>query len=280
MGACSQKSKVTFMTRQNTEKERICYTNTRDLRCFAEFREFRRNEEIRLVSFDLNIMINRGFMELIGIAVGASPIGKEKAILDELLNNHNTYVIAADGGIDYFLERKIAPDEWIGDMDSAGQEKLENVNVIFPKLVANACSPIKDDTDTAIALEILKEHGCKEIHVFGGMGGKRPEHSMANIQLIHHYALCNIKVFLHSERSLYYVIYNSKEDFGAEEKGFISLFALTDSCELSIKGLFYEYEGSLLNSYALGVSNEFCGKAASIDVKQGVLLVIRTEKYD
>ena len=48
--------------------------------------------------------------------------------------------------------------------------------------------------------------------------------------------------------------------------------------KVSIKGLFYEYEGELKNSFALGISNELCGRKASIAVTGGTLLLVQSEK--
>lgn len=217
-------------------------------------------------------------MSKIGILVGSAPIGKEKTIFQRLLNEKDTYTIAADGGINLFLEEKVEPDEWIGDMDSATSYQSQGVRDLFPKCIANACSPIKDDTDTAMGVKRLFEIGCEQVYVFGGMGGNRSEHSIANIQLMHHYALNNQKVIMYSDKSEYYILKDENRTYSCEEEGFISVFALTDSAEVSIKGLFYEYEGLLNNSYALGVSNEFCHKEANIEVRAGVILIIRTEK--
>lgn len=217
-------------------------------------------------------------MKKIGIIVGASPIGSEKKILFQLIEENEVYIIAADGGMKFLLENDIKPDLWMGDMDSVKDDIRDKVEERYPELLISSCSPIKDDTDTALALYVITNEGIKDIHVFGGMGGRRPEHSIANIQLMHHYALRSIKVFMYSENSSYYVISNSSIEYEKDATGYISVFSLSDVSKLKIEGLFYEYEGELSNSYALGVSNEFCGKKARIAVENGVILIIQSGK--
>lgn len=222
--------------------------------------------------------MNKRIMKKIGILVGAAPIEEERAKLTELLSKENVYTVAADGGIGFFIENHIEPDEWIGDMDSADAGFTGLVRQMFPTLKEDTCSPIKDDTDTAIGVEILFANNCDEVYIFGGMGGARPEHGIANIQLMHHYAQYGKKIYIYSGNSEYYILSNETKHFSEDEKGYISVFSLTDLSEVDLRGLFYEYSGKLTNAYALGVSNEFCNRPASISVSEGIVLVIRSGK--
>ena len=218
----------------------------------------------------------------IGIIVGASKLGKESVILKEKISQRKEcggYVIAADGGINFFREEKIIPDEWIGDMDSAGEEVRANVINELGQVKINSCSPIKDDTDTALALEILiSDMKCSEVHIFGGLGGSRIEHSIANIQSMHHYKKNGVDVTLYSENSRLYVLKDEVICYDSTKTGFISVFSLSQQVKAEIKGLFYEFSGTLDNSCPLGVSNEFCGKNATIAVRDGEALIVETDK--
>lgn len=218
-----------------------------------------------------------------GIIIGAAPIGNEAGILLKMLSekstseNHDaTYVIAADGGIKFLYDNDICPDEWIGDMDSAGNELSQIVKSKFPNISINSCSPIKDDTDMAIATEILIQKGCKNIYIFGGMGGKRIEHSIANIQLMHHLIDRGVKATVCSDNSTMYCLQDDEKSYDENAKGFISVFSLSDSSEVELEGLFYPYKGTITNSYALGVSNEFIGKPARIKISKGTILVVES----
>lgn len=216
----------------------------------------------------------------IGILVGAAPLGAASKKLTDIIKSYNRndlFIVAADGGIEYFLENNISPDRWIGDMDSAGDIK-EKVLSIFPQLSTDICSPIKDVTDMCMAIEEAKNMGSKKIYMFGGSGGKRNEHTFANLSLLYHYAKLGIDVTMISENDKMYVIYNSTKLYEKRDRGFISVFSITDMArDVKIKGLFYEYEGDLTNEVALGVSNEFCGKEALISVNDGALLIVEED---
>lgn len=215
------------------------------------------------------------------LIVGASFIGDEKRIIKDIIDStsrDDILILAADGGIEIFMQLNVEPDEWLGDMDSVEDSKIEIVKQHFPDIKINQCSPIKDDTDMAIAVNNSILNGCNEIHIFGGLGGKRIEHSLANIQLVHHCKTNGINLIMYSESSILYALMNEKKIYDEDHKGFLSCFALNDSCEVDISGLFYEYKGELKNSYALGVSNEFIGKKSYINVEKGVVLIIETRK--
>ena len=71
-------------------------------------------------------------------------------------------------------------------------------------------------------------------------------------------------------------ITNGRIIFDENAKGMISVFSHSDiSSGVTISGLKYELKnGTLKNTYALGVSNEFVGKMSEISVAQGTLTVV------
>ena len=213
-----------------------------------------------------------------GIIVGAAPLSDERQQLIELLNNNHHYVIAADGGIKFFLDENIMPDKWIGDMDSSGNEIGRIVNDVFPDIITKSCSPIKDDTDMALAVEEMSSMNIRKILIFGGLGGKRIEHSLANIQMMHHYKMQGIDITMISDESRMMCLQNETAEFDRKQEGFVSVFSLTDEADVEIKGLYYEYNGILSNSHPLGVSNEFKCTNSYIKVNEGVVLIVLTKK--
>lgn len=220
-------------------------------------------------------------MKKLGIVVGAAPVCSERVELFNLIKNPENYKIAADGGIALFLEAGVCPDHWLGDMDSV--KDLENSseyaeNPLFEKILKTILPCEKDDTDMALAVKRAVEEGCNEIMIFGGTGGKRMSHTFANIQLLHHYAELGIKITMVGENCRTFVLYNNTIQYDAAEKGLISIIALNDKAEgVTIKGLFYEFSGTLTNTFALGVSNQFVGKEAVVAVENGALLIIKEE---
>lgn len=239
------------------------------------------------------------------IIVGAAALGKELHTLQEQLQRKDALVIAADNGIQILATCDVKPDYWVGDLDSYEQEIMPEwlEGICFDKLPVQ-----KDETDMAVALAHAYEKGCREISIFGAVGGKRPSHTMANIQLAYAYSqkMCNIilygdgyqmEVIVSGDSCNTDITGNQYGDqitsdgvrceqsqmgcrqFDACMTGHISIFALTDVAQgVCIRGLQYEYDGDLYNHNALGVSNAFVGKEASVCVADGALLMITEEK--
>ena len=85
------------------------------------------------------------------------------------------FFICADSGFSHAERLGIKPDIIVGDFDSYGGELPEDSEII-------RTVPEKDDTDTLMAVKKAIELGYTEISLFGALGGKRFEHSIANIQ--------------------------------------------------------------------------------------------------
>lgn len=212
-----------------------------------------------------------------GIIVGAAPLGRESQLLkDYLLSAEEFYTIAADGGIRYFMEQNIKPDRFLGDLDSFDEAYLDKVKEQFPDLSTDFVSPIKDDTDAELAVNTAIEMGCDDILIFGGLGGDRISHTIANIQLINGYYDRGVRITLYGPGIKIFVLSDGDEVvYPIKKEGFLSVFALSPQCEnISLTGLKYNYEGSLTSKRALGVSNQLEQDGARIAVGKGDLLVV------
>ena len=190
----------------------------------------------------------------------------------------DVYVIAADGGLKFLLDHHMRSDFWIGDLDSLSEENdalstdfWNEINRIEYEKV-----PVeKDDTDMALAVAKAYELGYTDIMLYGGYGGNRISHTLANIQLMHHYAKkgCNIRMMGDGIRME--ILWRGCKRFSAAVTGALSVICLSDKADgVKIQGLKYEYEGSLTSDVALGVSNSFIGQDALIEVQDGALLLI------
>lgn len=216
-----------------------------------------------------------------GILVGAAPLGRERIFLEKLIRDKEAgLLIAVDGGIAFFDKIGCQPDIWVGDMDSTDAgERMEGT---AQKIAKENCFflPVeKDDTDMAVAAERAYARGCREILIFGGIGGTRLSHMIANIQLMLCYGKkgCHIRMF--GEKTGMEVLCDAGKTFSKDMRGLLSVFALSDVAEdVEIKGLQYEYAGNLSNERALGVSNAFAGKESRISVRKGALLLVYEEE--
>lgn len=185
------------------------------------------------------------------------------------------YLIAADGGLSVLLEAGLIPDLVIGDLDSCGEDLLNQLPESTTRIRLN---PIKNHTDTHAAVMQGIQAGYTAFHLYGATGG-RTDHTLANIQLMHGLTRDEMYIKMFSDTGIYQVIVNSHLTLPARHTGYVSVFALSDKAlGVTIKNLKYPLtDATLTNTFALGVSNEFIGEDqpdAFIEVKDGSLLVL------
>ncbi|MDD6616016.1 MAG: thiamine diphosphokinase [Lachnospiraceae bacterium] len=179
-------------------------------------------------------------------------------------------VIAADGGYEYLKRLGIKPDLLLGDFDS-----LE----LIPEhdhLIRH--SPIKDDTDMALAVAWGEEKGFQRFILYGGMGG-RIDHTLANFQLLTALSRKGYAAYLIGEGYIVTAVTGGRLNFHSRMTGMISVFCMGERAEdVTLKGFKYCMDhGMLTCDRALGVSNEFTGQHSSVEVRQGTLLVMWNE---
>ena len=187
--------------------------------------------------------------------------------IDELPGERDL-LIAADKGYEYLEKLGLKPDIIVGDFDSYGRKpEAEGVEIV-------TLPEEKDITDMYAAVKLGEKKGYWVFHIYGG-GGGRPDHTMANIQLITYLAECRKFGYIHYKDTIMTVIRNCQFNLPNNSGGYVSVFSLSEvSNGVSIRGLKYELEDERLNNaYPLGVSNEFTGKPAYIDVRDGTLLL-------
>ncbi len=191
------------------------------------------------------------------------------------------FCIACDAGFLHAQRRGILPDLIVGDFDSlknCGEEAMRGVLEIRqhdPDRIVEL-SVRKDDTDTLRAVRIGLEKGYKKFYFYGALGGKRFEHSFANIQTLlflkHHGA----RGYIMDLDGCVMIAENETIHFHRGNTGMLSVFALSEEAKgVTLKGLMYNMEkGTLSNDFPLGVSNEFqVDEEAEITVEDGTLLI-------
>ena len=111
--------------------------------------------------------------------------------------------------------------------------------------------------------------------MYGGMGGSRTDHTIANLQSLLYLANRGACGWLYGDGELYTAIRDGNVTFPARESGILSVFCLgADAQGVTIRGGQYEVEsGTLSAEFPLGVSNHFVGKEIAVSVAQGSLLI-------
>lgn len=182
------------------------------------------------------------------------------------LPDDSDYVIAADAGYEYCCRNDIIPDLVLGDFDSLGAApKHPNVMQL----------PVeKDDTDTMFALKLGLEKGYKRFYIYGGLGGARPDHSLANLQALVYLLEHGARGWLFGEKYVWTAIKNAGIRLSGE--GDVSVFCPDGTAEgVSLRGLKYTLGDAVIkSSFPIGVSNSFEQPDAEISVKNGTLLIM------
>ena len=84
------------------------------------------------------------------------------------------FIIACDAGYRNCARLGCKPDIIVGDFDSAPcpQQNADDI-VVLPH--------VKDDTDTEYAAKLAAQKGFDEVLLLGALGGRRVEHTLANL---------------------------------------------------------------------------------------------------
>lgn len=186
-----------------------------------------------------------------------------------LSKNDGDLIIAADAGYHHLERIGIVPDILLGDFDTIGTLP-EHENIIF-------FPPEKDYTDTELAIIEGINQGYSKFIICGALGGKRLEHTIANLSLASSYSQKGYDITLTDGNYNAKALTDGTFTFSGSESGYISVFALSGKAEgVTEKNLKYSLENATLDSSnpTLCVSNEFMGKKASITVKHGTVIII------
>lgn len=213
----------------------------------------------------------------------------------EKAGRENIRLIAADRGLEFFLDYLILPDVVIGDFDSLsedGKNFLEMQNEDIPyggmlewklqkgegKVVEVVrLRPEKDDSDTQSAMNYAIQNGAKEIVILG-VTGNRVDHLMANFGLLILAQKQDTEVAL-ADRYNYMklipsgTILKKTEQFGK----YVSFFPLGgDVTGLTLEGFKYPLDKYHLTTADSGltVSNEISEEYAKVTYESGTLLMI------
>lgn len=196
--------------------------------------------------------------------------------VSELNVSEADLVIAADGGIGYMGVLGVEPDIILGDFDSLSDEERRAVEVLKGEIPERVITlPVeKDDTDTMAAIRLGLERGYRDFRIYGGTGGSRLDHTIANIQSLLFIKNHDAVGYLMDGNGMIFVIKNETVDFRENMHGMMSLFSLTGKSEgVTISGMKYPLNDyTLTNDFPIGISNSFIGQAASVTVKNGEVL--------
>ncbi len=186
-------------------------------------------------------------------------------------------LIGVDGGTRFLTSLHLTPQLVIGDMDSLPTAELHRLKEAGVQIERHPRE--KDETDFELALDHAIRQGCKQVLVFGALGG-RTDQLMGNILLpLAYIGQANILLMRGAERLMYITAH---EIIHGNPGDMLSLLPLAgNACGVHTTGLRYPLDGeTLIFGKSRGISNELTGLKATITISSGILLCIHTlSKY-
>jgi len=187
----------------------------------------------------------------------------------------NPLIVAVDGGVRVAKHFGLTIDVLVGDMDSVSEKDYQQIVISGAELQNHP--PEKDFTDLELALMMVAERGYDWIRVIGGVGG-RLDQTIANIYLLALPQLqkCDIRIVSNNQET--YLLHAGNHEITGESGDTLSLIPLGGAVHgVSTENLHYPLINETLDfGPARGISNVMTTKTATIQIRQGKLLLIHT----
>ena len=221
----------------------------------------------------------------------------------DFLKKNEACLIAADKGLEFFLEHQLLPDAVIGDFDSLSEDGKKFLEIQEERSMDSEIPyggmtewklqkgfgnekkeikvirlrPEKDDSDTQSAMNYAIRTGAKKIVIFG-VTGNRVDHLMANFGLLILAQKQDTEVALADRYNYMKLIPSGTILKKAEQFGkYVSFFPLGgDVTGLTLEGFKYPLDKYHLTTADSGltVSNEISEEYAKVTYESGTLLMI------
>ncbi len=190
-------------------------------------------------------------------------------------NNNINNVIAVDSGLELLDKNEISLNYIIGDFDSINKNILSKYENIAKVIKLN---PEKDFSDTHMALKLAIELKSDSIYILGAMG-KRIDHALANIHILKEALENNIECKILDENNEIELITIGEKKLRNIEYKYVSLIPLTTKVEgVTLTGFKYPLNNATLEiGHSIGISNELIAKEATINLKLGILILIKSK---
>lgn len=190
--------------------------------------------------------------------------------------NKYDIIIAVDKGLESLDALEIEPNYLIGDFDSINKDILEKYEKTKIQIVR--LNPEKDLTDTHSAINLAIEKEAKNITIIGAIG-TRLDHTIANIHTLKIAIDKKINIKIINETNEITLINHDTKIKNTKTYKYISLIPLTTTVEgVTLRGFKYPLENrTLYIGDSLGISNEQIEETAEIQLKKGILILIKSK---
>lgn len=187
-------------------------------------------------------------------------------------------VIGVDKGIEFLYEHGIMPNYIVGDFDSVDAEVAEYYRT-QTNVPIREYNPVKDASDTEIAIRLAMTLGAKKISILGATGG-RVDHLWANVQSLAIPLRAGIRAeILDGQNRISLIsgrtVLKKTEAYGT----YFSVFPLCQEVlAFNIEGAKYPLHNHTLTPYdSLCVSNQIVEDEVVIDFLSGIVILMETK---
>lgn len=187
------------------------------------------------------------------------------------------FVIGVDSGLDFLYRNHVVPTHIVGDFDSVSPEVIAYYKSM-KDIPIREFNPVKDATDTEIAVRLAAELGAKEVFLLGATGS-RLDHVMANIQILKIALDYGMHAFILDECNRISVWEKEIRLCESERFGkYFSIFPLGGIVEdVSIEGAEYPLEHYRMSPFeSRCVSNEYKDNEVVIMFPKGTIVLMET----
>lgn len=189
------------------------------------------------------------------------------------------FVIGVDRGVEFLYKHQIQMDYMVGDFDSLPLDiltyyKKEN------KVPIREYNPIKDASDTEMAVRLAMELGYQEITILGATGS-RIDHLWANVQTLAIPFASGVQAKIIDSVNRIRIIGRKTSIEKTQSFGpYFSVFSLGEAVTgLTITGAKYSLKNHTLQPYdSLSVSNQIIEDRMQVSYESGMLLLMESKE--
>lgn len=204
----------------------------------------------------------------------------EELTLSVLRGEERNCVIAVDRGAEFLYVHRIMPDYIVGDFDSIKKE-IADYYRNETNVPVREYNPVKDASDTEIAIRLAITLGCRELVILGATGG-RIDHLWANVQSLTIPFKSGVDAVIMDRQNLIRIIGDGETHLKKSEVygPYFSVFPIGEEIfGFNIRGAKYPLKNHTLTPHnSLCVSNEIAEdeEEAVISFPSGKVILMET----
>lgn len=202
----------------------------------------------------------------------------EELTLSYLNEENGEYVIGVDKGMEFLYTHHITPNYIVGDFDSVNPD-IADYYRSETNVPVREFNPVKDASDTEIAVRLAMTLGGRELIILGATGG-RIDHLWANVQTLTVPFKAGIEAKIVDPQNQIRLIggrtcLKREEAYGP----YFSVFPLGETVYgFNITGAKYPLKDHTLTPYdSLCVSNQIEADEVVIDFAGGTVILMETK---